>query len=1170
MTIYALLIGINDYAGNVPDLSGCHNDVERFSNVLQSRFNTATTDIKLLLSGEATKTNIVAGFQTHLAQAGENDTVVVYYSGHGSQERAPEVFWDMEPDRQNETIVCHDSRTGAGDLADKELRFLIAQLAKKKPHIVVIFDCCHSGGATRGTETVLPQAVRLTKPDVQSRALQNYVFFEQAEQEGWANDMRNLPEGSHIFLSGCQDSELSKELTIEGKQHGAFTHFLCKTLESSASSLSYRNIVSRINQQVQGLVQKQHPQVEGVEEADVNRLFLGEEIQAVKLVVVARDRQWMLSAGEIQGMSVGDQLAIYKDGEAIALDSAVIKSVTAESSVLVLTSDVLSKADAYQATIVNQVKPKLAIKIDGDAQGVALARKVLGSIETNGDASRLLKEDTAQASYRLMASDHRYTVSLAIDDKPLFMPIAGGYSEHNAKKVLRQLEHMAKWQHRLELTSFNSSTIADDAVQIVVTHAGKEFIDEDMAFRYQQLRGQWVEPEYTLELRLNPEMDHPKPLYCALLYFTPLDGSIQSAVNDGVWLKADQTLDIDNGAHNIQHAKPRVKLFDGGIAEGFVDDVVYAQGVSEATDILKLIVSETEFSPSLLEQKGLAVYDVTLDPQMKTKTVTRGGNALSNMLDEAMQYTRTRGIRAKRTALASWTTKSLTMTTIRPLEQVMIPDNKAASLGLGVEIEPHAMTAAISLESQTEANRGLEAVGMGRMATPVALQNSPLTPAYSLAATRSADANLSVIKLDGITGGDQVTKQNPLVLSIDKPLAEGEQVLPFAFDGEFYYPLGHAVAQGNKTRILIETLPDVETTVADSTNNTDSFVAAKSLGGSLKLYFQKVLYSKLRLKKDSVRLAMPVFAADNAQEVVDYNADNEQIKAQVLTAKKVVVFIHGIIGDTESMAGVVNFPMANDQFIRDQYDVVLCFDYENLSTPIEETARLFKAKLEAVGLAEGHGKQVHVVAHSMGGLVSRWMIEREKGNKLVSKLVMLGTPNNGSPWAGIKDKGVAVVSKWAYGSLTLILNGLTTIPVGGIAVAGMMKLINSLDDTLDQMGENSDFVQQLYQSPDPEIPYYLVAGATQKLMVDVNEEDGMIKKVMTLAMQRSKLAAYDFLSASLFAKQNDVAVNAASMKYIDEARTPALEVIDVVSDHMSYFAIKESVVALDKALKHGS
>ena len=39
----------------------------------------------------------------------------------------------------------------------------------------------------------------------------------------------------------------------------------------------------------------------------------------------------------------------------------------------------------------------------------------------------------------------------------------------------------------------------------------------------------------------------------------------------------------------------------------------------------------------------------------------------------------------------------------------------------------------------------------------------------------------------------------------------------------------------------------------------------------------------------------------------------------------------------------------------------------------------------------------------MGGLVSRWFIEREGGNALVDHLVMCGTPNNGSPFGKIDD-----------------------------------------------------------------------------------------------------------------------------------------------------------------------
>ncbi len=1182
MAIYALLIGINDYAGSVPDLSGCHNDVERFARVLKGRYAAKSENVLVLKSSDATKANVINGFKTHLSKAEENDTVVVYYSGHGSQEQAPVEFWDSEPDRQNETIVCHDSRVGAGDLADKELRFLIAGLAKKNPHILIIFDCCHSGSGTRGAGNVNSISVRHASSDVQNRTLEKYVFFETAKAEGWVNNMRALPEGKHVFLSGCHDSELSKELVIEGKRHGAFTHYLCKTLEATSSSLSYRNIVAKINQQVQGLVQKQHPQVVGIKGGDVNEEFLGGGIQSVKLIVTAKNNQWSVNAGAIHRMKIGDVLALFKEmkgGEAASESTtATIKAVESERSVLDIDEGhSLDKTEAYLADVVHQARVKLAIEITGDEQGVHTASDVLKRINGDAQASKFIEENPADASYRLIAKDNRYTVSQVIDEHPMFKPTEGGYTEKTAKKALRQLEHMAKWQHKLELENISSSNkLTDDAIQLVITHANGETIDEDLELRYEQQQNLWVAPEFGLELRLNPRQT--RPLYCALLFFNPLDGSIQSASDNGMWLRPQDFMDNDNGSANLVHAKPEVKIFDGEMIEAFVDDELYAQGISESKDILKLIISETEFNASLLEQEGLEIYDIDLDP-VASRSATRGSNGLANVLDEAMDYANTRGFRRKKPKLADWTTKSLTVTTIRPLENIMIPNDVAASLGLSVEVEPHSLKASISLETQAEASRGLEAAKLGNMATPVALQDNSITPAFSFAtsASRSTQSDLSVIKIelpstrevstDGSPAGiETVTAENPLVISVDAKLKDDEQVLPFAFDGEFYYPLGYAVAAGDKTRIMIESLPDLTQAKGKAAKEL-----TRGLGNSLKLYFQKITYSALKLDKDTVRLAIPQFGKGDGNgkggetEVVDFNDDMDIIKEEVTKADKVLVFIHGIIGETKSMAGAVNFLLEDESRINEKYDLILCFDYENLNTPIQETAQLFKEKLQQVGLSAGHKKQLDIVAHSMGGLVSRWMIEQEDGNKLVNKLVMLGTPNNGSPWAGIKSKGVGMIRKWAFGSLTLILNGLTTIPVGGVAVAGMMKLIDSIDDTLDQMGEDSEFTQALFSSPDPQIPYHLVAGSTQKLSINVDEEQGY-KKYVKFAMQRSKLAAYDVLSDTLFSEHNDVAVKMSSMKHIKEGRNPAMKVEEVVSDHMSYFATQESVEALNKAL----
>ncbi len=1203
MTIYALLIGINDYAGNVPDLNGCHNDVDRFSDVLRSRYSVSDDDILMLKSGEATKANIVDGFTSHLAQAQDDDTAIIYYSGHGSQERSPEQFWDIEADRQNETIVCHDSRSGvngsnpAGDLADKELRFLIAGLAKHNPHIVVIFDCCHSGSGTRSAGSVDSSAVRMAQADRRNRSIQQYVFFDTAEEEGWTEDMRRLPEGQHVFLSGCQDSELSKELVIEGKRHGAFTHYLCKTLETTSSSLSYRNIVSRINQQVQGLVQKQHPQVVGIKDADINEKFMGGDIQPVKLTVTAKNNQWWVDAGAIHGMKVGDELVVFKDVEDDEpIVTTVIETVEPEKSVLAVDAQTdLEKSEAYIASVVHQSKSKLAIQIMGNKQGVDLAREVLENMEGEAEASQFLEENKAKPSYQLIADNDRYTVSLAIDKQPLFMPVEGGYTRDTAKKALRQLEHMAKWQHKLELDNVGSQ-MDSEPVQLVIRQVTNvtsvinntntdgisenkviEVIDENLELRYSLKQGDWEPPKFGVELRLNPEFDHAQPLYCALLLFNPLDGSVQSVTGNGVWLRSTTVIDSDSGSANTLHAKPVFKIFDGEMIEAFVDDRLYQQGITESRDILKLIVSEAAFNASLLEQEGLDIYDISLDP-LAVKSVTRGGNELATMLEAAMDYTNTRGWRrVSKPKLADWTTKSITLTTIRPLDRIIIPDDVAASLGLGVEIEPHPLNAFISLESQTEANRGLTDYNRGHMATPAALQDNTITPPFSLASTRSSEAGLSVIKIDlpvtrdvaltpggSTAGAESVTPEKPLVISIDTPLKEGEHVLPFAFDGEYYFPLGHAVSANNKTRILIETLP-ASAIGSGVESGVESAAISRGLGNSLKLYFQKITSDFLKLDKDTVRLAIPEFpATDQSEKKVVFNKDKETIKEQVANADKVLVFIHGIIGETESMIGAVNTPLEDGSCIRDKYDLILCFDYENLNTPIEETARLLKEKLQQVGLKEGHGKQLHLVAHSMGGLVSRWMIEAEGGKKFITKLVMLGTPNNGSPWAGIKTKGVSKVRSWAYSSLTLVLNGLTVVPVGGVAVAGLMKLIDSIDDTLDQMGEDSDFTKELYKQEDPRIPYYLIAGDTNKLSIHVDEEG--FSKFFKEALQRCKLAAFDALSLTLFSENNDVAVNNSSMKYIKPDRVPAIEITDVVSDHMSYFVTSESLEALDKAL----
>ena len=156
-TLYALFAGIDAYQAPVRPLRGCVNDVTRLQALLRERTQGEHARLRyepLLLANEAaTRPAIIDAFRTHLGQAGKDDVALFCYSGHGSQEPAPPEFWDFEPDKLNETLVCYDSRQPGGwDLADKELAQLISEVAANGPHFAVVLDCCHAGSGTRDAE----------------------------------------------------------------------------------------------------------------------------------------------------------------------------------------------------------------------------------------------------------------------------------------------------------------------------------------------------------------------------------------------------------------------------------------------------------------------------------------------------------------------------------------------------------------------------------------------------------------------------------------------------------------------------------------------------------------------------------------------------------------------------------------------------------------------------------------------------------------------------------------------------------------------------------------------------------------------------------------------------------------------------------------------------------
>jgi hypothetical protein len=106
-----------------------------------------------------------------------------------------------------------------------------------------------------------------------------------------------------------------------------------------------------------------------------------------------------------------------------------------------------------------------------------------------------------------------------------------------------------------------------------------------------------------------------------------------------------------------------------------------------------------------------------------------------------------------------------------------------------------------------------------------------------------------VLELTDVKNADTINAKNPLIIQLPATRdAAASSVLPLGFDAEtgLYFPLGF-MDSDNKLRI--EQLP--------SSTASSAAITTKSLGGSIKIYFQKVVGKWLGKASNYPRLAEP-------------------------------------------------------------------------------------------------------------------------------------------------------------------------------------------------------------------------------------------------------------------------------------------------------------------------
>jgi triacylglycerol lipase len=109
----------------------------------------------------------------------------------------------------------------------------------------------------------------------------------------------------------------------------------------------------------------------------------------------------------------------------------------------------------------------------------------------------------------------------------------------------------------------------------------------------------------------------------------------------------------------------------------------------------------------------------------------------------------------------------------------------------------------------------------------------------------------------------------------------------------------------------------------------------------------------------------------------------------VEAAQTPILLVHGMIDN-----GAI-FTVLRRRLRRRGFQAFSTVNYAPTTNDIREAARAFAEEVETVVALSGY-ERVHVIAHSLGGLIARYYVQRLGGDERVHTLVTLGTPHAGS------------------------------------------------------------------------------------------------------------------------------------------------------------------------------
>jgi len=156
----ALIIGINDYKDpQIPDLETPLNDARAIAELLKVKYGFT---VETILAKQATRERIYNALRTLSSKAEPNDSILIYYAGHGDLDRQYDDGW----------WIPHDASAGNPLTYLDNVQVQKAMRSMKARHVLLISDSCYSGtlfGHTRALPQVISERYYLDLYNEKSR-----------------------------------------------------------------------------------------------------------------------------------------------------------------------------------------------------------------------------------------------------------------------------------------------------------------------------------------------------------------------------------------------------------------------------------------------------------------------------------------------------------------------------------------------------------------------------------------------------------------------------------------------------------------------------------------------------------------------------------------------------------------------------------------------------------------------------------------------------------------------------------------------------------------------------------------------------------------------------------------------------------------------------------------